>query len=61
MAAGWANWNPGPAARTSLFYSTLLMSVAIANPFLPLWLADKGMSPGEIGLINSTPILLMVC
>jgi PPP family 3-phenylpropionic acid transporter len=60
MAAGWANWNPGPAARTSLFYSTLLMSVAIANPFLPLWLADKGMSPGEIGLINSTPILLMV-
>ncbi len=49
-----------PAARTSLYYSSLLMSVAVANPFLPLWLTSKGLDPGEIGLINAIPILLMV-
>jgi PPP family 3-phenylpropionic acid transporter len=49
-----------PAARTGAYYSTLLMSVAVATPFLPIWLADKGMSSSEIGFVNAAPIFVMV-
>ncbi|MDB5505455.1 MAG: putative 3-phenylpropionic acid transporter [Devosia sp.] len=49
-----------PAARTSLFYSTLFVTPAISTPFLPIWLSEKGISPAEIGFINALPLLIMV-
>lgn len=49
-----------PAARTGAYYTTLLLSAAVANPFLPIWLTGKGMTTAEIGMINALPILLMV-
>lgn len=49
-----------PEARTALFYSTLYLTSAVANPFLPIWLDDKGITPSQIGLINAVPIFLMI-
>ncbi|RUT33158.1 MFS transporter [Arsenicitalea aurantiaca] len=49
-----------PVARTSLFYFTLFSTVAIANPYLGIWLTDRGVSPEQIGIVNALPILIMV-
>ncbi|UJQ95451.1 MFS transporter [Mariluticola halotolerans] len=49
-----------PVHRTSLFYFSLYMLPAVANPYLPLWLADQGISETEIGTINAVPIFVMI-
>jgi PPP family 3-phenylpropionic acid transporter len=49
-----------PASRTSLFYATLFASGAVSNPFLPIWLSEKGISTAEIGVINAAPIFAMI-
>ncbi|MEO5806929.1 MFS transporter [Devosia sp.] len=49
-----------PAARTGMFYATLFTSGAVSNPFLPIWLTERGIGEAEIGLINAAPILAMI-
>jgi PPP family 3-phenylpropionic acid transporter len=49
-----------PAARTGVFYFTLYLTGAVANPFLPIWLNDRGLNAAEIGLINAAPIFVMI-
>lgn len=49
-----------PAVRTSIYYATLFMSGAVANPFLPIWLTDRGIGTAEIGVINAAPIFAMI-
>jgi PPP family 3-phenylpropionic acid transporter len=49
-----------PAARTGAFYCTLFLTGAVANPFLPIWLSDRGLSAAEIGLVNAAPIFAMI-
>lgn len=49
-----------PAARTGIFYATLFTSGAVSNPFLPIWLSEKGIGEAEIGFINAAPILAMI-
>jgi PPP family 3-phenylpropionic acid transporter len=49
-----------PAARTSLFYATLFTSGAVSNPFLPIWLTDRGLDTASIGVVNAVPIFAMI-
>ncbi|GHA14938.1 MFS transporter [Devosia pacifica] len=49
-----------PAARTGLYYTSLFSTGAVANPFLPIWLSDKGIDETYIGLVNAAPIFAMI-
>ena len=49
-----------PAARTSLYYATLFTSGAVSNPFLPIWLSERGIDTASIGVINAVPIFAMI-
>jgi PPP family 3-phenylpropionic acid transporter len=49
-----------PAVRTGLFYATLFTSGAVSNPFLPIWLSERGIGTAEIGVINAAPIFAMI-
>ena len=49
-----------PAFRTSGFVSTLMMSASVAYVGLALWLADHGIGPERIGLINALPLIVVV-
>ena len=39
------------SVRYALFYAALFLTIGIYVPFWPLWLAGRGLSPGEIGII----------
>ncbi|KKB10578.1 hypothetical protein VE25_17770 [Devosia geojensis] len=49
-----------PATRAGIFYSSLFLTGAVSNPFLPIWLTEKGISPEQIGIINAAPIFAMI-
>lgn len=49
-----------PAARTGIYYASLFMTGAVSNPFLPIWLTERGVAPQEIGFINAAPIFAMI-
>ena len=49
-----------PVARTSQFYFVLLTVMAVSNPFLPIWLAGKGLSPEQIGIVNAAPYFIVI-
>ncbi len=49
-----------PAARTSLYYFVLLMVMAVANPYLGIWLAGKGLTPEQIGIVNAAPYFVVI-
>jgi MFS transporter, PPP family, 3-phenylpropionic acid transporter len=42
-----------PALHTSLFYGAFFLAVGAHVPFWPLWLADWGLSVGEIGIYTA--------
>lgn len=48
-----------PVARTSHYYFVLLTTMALANPFLAIWMTSKGLSPEQIGIINAMPFLVV--
>jgi PPP family 3-phenylpropionic acid transporter len=49
-----------PVARASAFYFAFLMTAAVSNPYLAIWLTSKGVSPAGIGIINAMPFLVMI-
>jgi PPP family 3-phenylpropionic acid transporter len=49
-----------PIARTSQFYFFLLTTMAVSNPFLSIWLADKGLTPEQIGIVNAMPFFVVI-
>jgi MFS transporter, PPP family, 3-phenylpropionic acid transporter len=51
----------GPVARTSAFFWFQFTPTAVANLGLPLWLAERGVSPSLIGLVNAAPLFASVC
>ena len=40
-----------PQTRIALYYACMFGMVGIYQPFIPLWFADRGLSPAEIGLL----------
>jgi PPP family 3-phenylpropionic acid transporter len=49
-----------PGARVALFFATLFVAAAVSGAFLPLWFADRGLGPGQIGQILGAASLLRV-
>ena len=43
--------------RLGLFYGAIFIGTGASSPYFPLWLADRGMSGAQIGLILSLPML----
>ncbi|HYL50317.1 MAG TPA: MFS transporter [Stellaceae bacterium] len=39
------------ALRLSLFYGGFFLSAGVLLPFWPVWLASRGLTPGEIGVV----------
>jgi MFS transporter, PPP family, 3-phenylpropionic acid transporter len=48
----------GFAWRLSAFYASFFVYAGITLPFLPAWLAFKGLNAGEIGLVLAAPLLV---
>lgn len=44
------------ALRLSLYYALFFVAVGVYLPFWPLWLASRGLTPVEIGLVSATSI-----
>ncbi|MBC7951442.1 MAG: 3-phenylpropionate MFS transporter [Rhodospirillaceae bacterium] len=47
-----------PAVRLAAYYCALFAAVGVNLPFWPLWLKDRGLSPGDIGLILAATYLM---
>ena len=48
----------GFAWRLSVFYAAFFVYSGITLPFLPVWLASKGLAAAEIGIILAAPMLV---
>lgn len=52
--------NLSPEFRLTLFYVSLYTTGGVANTYGGIWFSQLGLSSGEIGFINSTPIFIML-
>jgi MFS transporter, PPP family, 3-phenylpropionic acid transporter len=48
----------GFAVRLSAFYAALFVTLGIQMPFLPVWLAAKGLDADAIGIVLAAPLAL---
>lgn len=46
------------ARRLGLFYGALFVLYGVQLPYLPVWLDWRGLSPQEIGLVSSLPLII---
>jgi PPP family 3-phenylpropionic acid transporter len=46
------------ARRLALFYASIFVVLGVILPFLPVWLAAKGLDPQTIGVVLALPIVL---
>ena len=49
-----------PELRLTIFYFTLYGSGGVANTYGGIWFKEVGLSSGEIGVINATPIFVVL-
>lgn len=49
-----------PEFRAGAFYFTIYMTAGVATAYAGIWFSEKGISPGEIGVINALPVFLML-
>jgi len=50
----------GFARRLKAFYAALFMTLGVQLPFLPAWLAAKGLDPQGIGIVLALPMIVRV-
>jgi PPP family 3-phenylpropionic acid transporter len=48
------------AWRLAAFYAALFVVLGVQLPFLPVWLAAKGLDAGEIGVVLAIPMIVRV-
>lgn len=49
-----------PELRAAVFHFTVFAPVGVASVYFGIWLSQRGISPGEIGIINALPVLVML-
>ena len=49
-----------PERRVTAYYFVQAMSVGAVNGFAGIWLSSKGLSAGQIGIINAAPVALVL-
>ena len=52
--------HPSFAWRLAVFYAALFVALGVQLPFLPLWLAAKGLEAGAIGVALALPMVVRV-
>jgi len=52
--------HPSFAWRLAVFYAALFVALGVQLPFLPLWLAAKGLDAGAIGVALAVPMIVRV-
>src|SRR4029450_5476313 len=52
--------HPSFAWRLAVFYAALFVALGVQVPFLPLWLAAKGLDATFIGIVLSLPMIVRV-
>ena len=50
----------GFAPRLALFYGGIFVAMGIQLPFLPVWLAAKGLDSAAIGAVLALPMVVRV-
>jgi PPP family 3-phenylpropionic acid transporter len=50
-----------PELRAGIFHFTVFGSTGVASVYFGIWLANRGISPDEIGIINAVPVLVLLC
>lgn len=53
-------WGMSPNLRVTQFFFAQSLSVGLANSFAGIWFGDLGLTPGQIGVINAAPVLLLL-
>ena len=48
------------AVRVGAFFAAVFMVAGTYMPFLPVWLADRGLSASEIGIVFAAPMVLRI-
>jgi PPP family 3-phenylpropionic acid transporter len=48
------------AWRLALFYAALFVALGVQLPFLPVWLAARGLDAGTIGIVLAVPMVVRV-
>lgn len=56
MALRWLT----PELRTTFYYMTVFTTAGAATVYAGIWFTDKGLDPGQIGIINAVPVFLML-
>jgi PPP family 3-phenylpropionic acid transporter len=49
-----------PELRASLFHFTVFTTSGAASAYFGVWMAEKGISPAEIGIINAAPLIALL-
>jgi len=49
---------PSFALRLAIFYAALFAALGVQVPFLPLWLAARGLDASTIGMVLSVPMIV---
>ena len=49
-----------PELRTTVYYFVNFTSAGAAVAYAGIWFASKGISSGEIGVINAVPVFIML-
>jgi PPP family 3-phenylpropionic acid transporter len=60
MSSPEAHDRLSPELRAALFHFTVFGSTGAASAYLAIWLSGRGISAGEIGIINAAPVLMML-
>lgn len=51
---------PSPEWRTAAFYLSLFAAPAASAVLSGIWLAEQGLTTGQIGIVNAAPLFLML-
>jgi PPP family 3-phenylpropionic acid transporter len=54
------NTDDGFAARLAVFYAGQFVALGVYMPFLPVWLAAKGLDAASIGVVLAAPMIVRV-
>ena len=49
-----------PELRASLYHFTVFAATGAGSAYYAIWMSGRGLSPGEIGIVNAVPVLIML-
>lgn len=49
-----------PELRAAIYHFAVFGSTGVASVYFGIWLANRGITPDEIGILNAAPLLLML-